>query len=52
MTTMPKTDVPLGAAEVSPGEILNEEFLKPLGMSQNELAQRIGFGRMRISSSL
>jgi hypothetical protein len=27
---------------VSPGEILNEEFLKPLGMTANALAKAIG----------
>ena len=26
----------------SPGEILSEEFLKPLGISQKELSQRLG----------
>ena len=26
----------------SPGEILNEEFLKPLGMTQKELASHLG----------
>jgi addiction module HigA family antidote len=32
-----------------PGEILNEEFLKPLGLSQNALAQSIGVPANRIS---
>ena len=26
----------------TPGEILNEEYLKPLGMTQNELARHVG----------
>jgi antitoxin HigA-1 len=26
----------------TPGEILNEEFLKPLGMTQRELAEHLG----------
>ena len=26
----------------SPGEILSEEFLKPLGLSQKQLAERLG----------
>jgi len=37
--------VPLFEREVSPvhpGEILLEEFLKPLGLSQSELARKIG----------
>ena len=34
---------------VSPGEILDEEFLKPMGLSQSSLAARMGVPRMRIS---
>lgn len=41
--------VPLGPAMVTPGQILEEEFLKPLHMSQSDLAQRMGVGRMRVS---
>jgi addiction module HigA family antidote len=44
-----KHPVPLGPAFVSPGEILSEEFLIPLGLSQSELAARMGVGRMRVS---
>ena len=44
-----KNDIPLGPAAVTPGEILEEEFLLPLGISQNVLAKRMGIGRMRIS---
>jgi len=32
-----------------PGEILNEEFLEPLALSQNALAQAIGVPANRIS---
>lgn len=32
-----------------PGEILEEEFLKPLGLSQNALAQAIGVPANRVS---
>ena len=32
-----------------PGEILQEEFLEPLGMSQNALAQAIGVPSNRIN---
>jgi addiction module HigA family antidote len=32
-----------------PGEILQEEFLKPLGLSQNVLAQSIGVPSNRIN---
>ncbi len=34
---------------VHPGEILLEEFLKPLEMSQNELARRLGVPPRRIN---
>ncbi len=34
---------------VHPGEILLEEFLKPLNMSQNELARRLGVPPRRVN---
>src|SRR5438105_10784331 len=34
--------VPTHRSPTHPGEILSEEFLEPLGMSQSELARRIG----------
>lgn len=34
---------------IHPGEILQEEFLKPMGISQYRLAQDIGVPSMRIS---
>ena len=34
---------------VHPGEVLKEDFLKPLGMSQNALAKTIGMPPIRIS---
>ncbi len=36
-------------ANVHPGEILAEEFLKPLGLSQNALARAIGVAPRRIN---
>jgi antitoxin HigA-1 len=36
-------------APVHPGEILSEEFLKPLGMSQYRLAQRLRVSPRRIN---
>lgn len=36
-------------APVHPGEILLEEFLKPMGISQNRLALRIGVPARRIN---
>ena len=39
-------------APVSPGEMLEEEFLKPLGITQYRLAQDIGVPAMRISKIL
>ena len=41
--------VPLAPADVTPGEILLEEFLKPLGMSGNMLAKRMGVDPMRVN---
>jgi len=41
---MPKRKVPLAA----PGEILLEEFLKPLGVTQYRLAKEIGVPQRRI----
>ncbi len=34
---------------IHPGEILSEEFMKPLGLTQYRLAQDIGVPPMRIS---
>ncbi|MBI4745268.1 MAG: HigA family addiction module antidote protein [Deltaproteobacteria bacterium] len=34
---------------VHPGEVLSEEFLKPMGMSQNRLALNIGVPARRIN---
>lgn len=34
---------------VPPGEILNEEFLKPMGLSQNRLANGLGVPPRRIN---
>ena len=36
-------------APVHPGEVLFDEFLKPLGLSQNRLARRIGVPPRRIN---
>lgn len=36
-------------APVTPGELLNEEFLKPMGISQYRLAKEIGVPPQRIS---
>lgn len=34
---------------IHPGEILREEFMKPLGLSANALAQRIGVTTARVN---
>ena len=44
-----KSETPLGAAAVLPGEILEAEFLKPLGLSHRELARRMGVPPMRVN---
>ena len=37
------------AAPIHPGEILREEFMKPLGLSANVLAQRVGVTTARVN---
>ena len=44
-----REQIPFGAAQVLPGEILADEFLKPLMPSQRGLARRMGINPMRIS---
>ena len=44
-----KEQIALGAAAVTPGEILAEEFLEPLGISHRELARRMGVNAMRVN---
>lgn len=41
-----------GMRTVPPGEILNEEFLKPLGFTANALAKAIGVPPNRITAIL
>lgn len=50
MTTTHDADRPDGEllAPVSPGELLKEEFLEPLGISQYRLAKEIGVPAQRI----
>lgn len=36
-------------ANVHPGEVLREEFLKPMGISQNRLAREIGVPPRRVN---
>ena len=41
--------VPLGPAQITPGEILEQEFLLPRGISQSQLAEKMQVDRMRVS---
>ena len=41
--------IPTHRAPTHPGEMLLEEFLKPLNMTQRELAQRIGVSYPRVN---
>ena len=41
--------IPTNRPPVHPGEILMEEFIKPYGMTQTEIARRIGVSRKHIS---
>jgi len=38
------------ALSIHPGEVLAEDFMRPLGLSANALAQRLGVPANRISS--
>lgn len=49
MTGAPMTRIPTHRAPTRPGEILREEFLEPLGMTQVELADRIGVSFQRVN---
>jgi antitoxin HigA-1 len=44
-----KNDIPLGPAANTPGDILREEFLVPLGLTIRDLARRMGCGPMTVS---
>ena len=41
--------LPRNRRPTPPGEILQYEFLKPLGLSQKELAEALGITRVRLS---
>ncbi len=41
--------IPTHRAPTHPGEMLLEEFLKPLGLSQTELAERLGVSYPRVN---
>lgn len=41
--------IPTDRPPTPPGEMLAEEFLKPLGMTQAELAERIGVSYVRLN---
>ena len=41
--------MPTNRPPIHPGEILLEEFMRPYGMTQTEIARRIGVSRKHIS---
>jgi addiction module HigA family antidote len=41
--------IPKGGPPTTPGEMLLEEYLRPLGMTQKELAKRIGVDYVRVN---
>ncbi len=45
----PKNLIPIGPAANTPGDILSNEFLLPLGLTFSDLAQRMGCEPMTIS---
>jgi antitoxin HigA-1 len=42
-------DMNIPAVPVHPGEILEEEFLRPLGLSQTDLAKHLGVSVRRVN---
>jgi len=46
---MSRLEVPEKRTPTHPGEVLLEEFLKPYGMTQKELARRIGVSYPRVN---
>jgi len=42
-------EIALSAASVTPGEILTEEFLEPMGLSHRESARRMGVSPTRVN---
>ena len=49
MTTISESNVAEGLPPVHPGEVLLEEFLRPMGLSQNRLALCLGVPPRRIN---
>lgn len=47
---MSKLPIPTHGRPVGPGEILVEEFLRPLGISQAAFAERIGVSPARLNT--
>jgi antitoxin HigA-1 len=49
MTEMAQVRIPSDRPPTPPGEMLLEEFIRPLGMTQAELADRIGVSYVRLN---
>ena len=47
---MPRRTLPSNRPPTHPGEMLLEEFLKPLGISQVDFAKRIGVSYVRLNA--
>ncbi len=48
---MAQVRIPSDRPPTPPGEMLLEEFIRPLGMTQAELADRIGVSYVRLNES-
>ncbi|MFG1691103.1 transcriptional regulator, partial [Gemmatimonadota bacterium] len=48
--TVPRRTLPSNRPPTHPGEMLLEEFLKPLGISQVDFANRIGGSYVRLNA--
>ena len=49
MARTPRRPAPPTLPVIPPGEVLDEEFLKPLGLSQNALARALGVPPARVN---
>ncbi len=49
---LPDVPLPKHRRPLSPGEMLNEEFLTPLGLTQQDLADAIGMDRPSVNALL
>lgn len=45
-------NIPINRPPTTPGEMLREEFLEPMGLTQQQLADNIGISYQRVNESI